>query len=169
MIYIGMLSIYTAKSGQSRKTSDKYFPRTVAKLTYITVLNRVFNFFDGNLPKHEDYFDQESIVIQEPERMLNEIEDSTSSMKNPMEKLKTALTILENICKQALPEVERFPIHFYEDGISALDGRLVLRETVALQHWKGNKDYSSYDLIQETIPKMALIDEKSDAQRRGDT
>lgn len=136
---------------------DKYFPRTVAKVIDITVLNKVFDFFDGNLPKHEDYFDQGSIEIKDPEKIINELKNITSSIENPVEKLEAALTLCENESKQILPEVERFPIHFYEDGINGLDVSLTMRETIALQHWKGNKDYSFYDLMQQIIPKMPSL------------
>ena len=134
---------------------DKYFPRTAAKVTDIIVLNKIFDFFDGNLPKHEEYFDQESIEIKDPERIINTLKNTTSSFKNPVEKLRAALTLLENDCKQTLPEVERFPIHFYEEGITGLDGSLTMRETIALQHWNGNKDYSFYDLMQKIIPTLS--------------
>jgi len=133
---------------------DKYLPRTIAKVTDITVLNKIFDFFDGNMPRHEDYFDQESIEINDQQKIINQLKNTTSSIKNPEEKLKAALTIFENNSKEPFPEVERFPIHFYEDGLTGLDGSLIMRETIALQHWNGNKDYSFYDLMQKIIPKM---------------
>lgn len=130
---------------------DKYIPRTVAKVTDMEVLNKIFDFYDGNLPKHEDYFDKEPIEIKDPGRTINELKNITSSIKNPLEKLEIALTHIENNFKQPLSEAERFPIHFYEDGITGLEGSLTMRETIALQHWKGNKDYTFYDLMQQII------------------
>ena len=133
---------------------DKYIPRTVAMVTDIEVVNKIFGYSDGNLPKHEDYFDKEPIKIKDTEKTMNELENIASSIENPSERLEIALTHMENSAKEHLPEVERFPIHFYEDGIMGLDGSLKMRETIALQHWSGNKDYTFYDLMQEIIPKM---------------
>ena len=56
--------------------------------------------------------------------------------------------------KEPLTEVESFPIHYYEDGITGLEGCLTMREAIALQHWNGNKNYTFYDLMQQIIPKM---------------
>ena len=133
---------------------DKYIPRTVAMVTDIEILNKIFDSYDGNLPRHEDYFDKGPIEIEDPERSINELKDIIPSIKNPLEKLEIALTYMENSAKEPLPKVERFPIHFYEDGITGLEGSLTMREVIALQHWNGNKDYTFYDLMQQIIPKM---------------
>jgi len=136
---------------------DKCIPRAVARVTDIEILNKAFDSYDANLPKHKDYFDEESIEIKDPERTINELTNITSSIKNPLEKLEVALTHMENDSKQPISEVERFPIHFYEDGMTGLEGCLTVRETIALQHWKGNKDYTFHDLMQQIIPKMPPI------------
>ena len=70
------------------------------------------------------------------------ISGAVSSIEDPAEKMKFALSKLEEDAKKPLAEVEKFPVHFYEDGISALEGRLVMRQTIALNHWHGNEDYT---------------------------
>jgi hypothetical protein len=136
---------------------DKYIPRTVAKVTDMEVLNKIFDSYDGTLPNHDDYFENKHKEIIDQERTINELKSITSSTKNPLEKLEVALKHLENSSKQSLPELERFPIHFYEDGLAGLEGCLPMRETIALQHWAGNKDYTFYDIMQKIIPKMPPI------------
>lgn len=89
--------------------------------------------------------------INDPGKIINELKNITSSTKNPLKKVKIALKHMENNSKRPLPEVERFPIHFYEEGITGLEGALRMRETIAFQHWEGNKDYTFHDLMRQII------------------
>ncbi len=136
---------------------NKYFPTDVAKVNDITILNKVFESFDGNLFKHEEYFDRAPIKTIDSEKIINELTDAVSSINDPMEKLKSAVRLLEQRSKEPFPEVERLLIYFYEEGISGLETTLKTRETIALEHWKGNKDYSFSDLVQKIVPKMPPI------------
>jgi len=112
---------------------NKFIPRTVAKVTDIDVLNKIFDSYDGNMPKHEDYFDKKPIEIIDPKKPINEMKDITASTKNPHKKLEIALKHAEDDSKKPLSEIERFPVNFYEDGITDIEGSLMMRETIALQ------------------------------------
>jgi len=59
---------------------------------------------------------------------------------------------MDSRARQLLPEIERFPVHYHEDGIQGFATALVLRQIVARQHWSGNTRYTLGDAI-ETIPK----------------
>ena len=39
-------------------------------------------------------------------------------------------------------EIEKFPIHFYQEGIKSLKASFILRRTIAMQRWHGNVNYS---------------------------
>ena len=130
---------------------DRYLKRTVAKVSDITVLNKIFDRYDGNLPKHADYFDQRPIVANDPEKLMKRLKDETASIEDPLEKLQASLRVMETENRKTLPEVERFPTHFYTDGIQGLRGSLSARETIAMEHWKGNKDYSFHDLFEKIV------------------
>ena len=56
---------------------------------------------------------------------------------------------METQSKQPLPEIERFPVHYYEEGIGTFTTTLTVRQFIAYQHWVGNTSYSMYDVIQE--------------------
>ena len=55
---------------------------------------------------------------------------------------------LESRARPPLPEIERFPVHYAEDGIEGFELALRLRQMVAMQHWLGNPEYSLGDAIQ---------------------
>jgi hypothetical protein len=58
----------------------------------------------------------------------------------------------EEMSKKPLPEVERFPTLYYEEGIGGLQLSLRVRHIIACQHWLGNADYSFHDLMHEIMP-----------------
>ena len=76
-----------------------------------------------------------------------------------MAKINRISSFFEGKKKNPLPEVERFPSYFYEDGIALLKYSLQSRQYVAMQHWKGNKDYTLGDYITKII--------NLDAQQQG--
>lgn len=133
---------------------DKYLPRKAAKVTDITVLNKLHDALKGFVPKHQDYFDKGLEEAIDPEGLINDLKRATTSIENPMEKTNVAYSLLMDQLQKPLSEVERMPIHFYEDGISSLKGRLSLRETIAIQHWLGNSNYSFNDVVEQVLPLM---------------
>ena len=49
--------------------------------------------------------------------------------------------------------VESFPVHFYEDGIDTFKTTLIMRETVALKRWQGDKTFNMGKLIHQIVHK----------------
>jgi len=74
-----------------------------------------------------------------------------AGIQDPQERLKVVMEDMETSSKQPLPEIERFPIHFYEDGIDGFALTLRLRQLVALQHWLGNTTYTLMDAIRASV------------------
>jgi len=60
--------------------------------------------------------------------------------------------MMERDTDKSTPEVEKFPVHFYEDGIGSIEATLRMRQIMAFQHWKGNTNYTLFDVIKTTIP-----------------
>ena len=63
-----------------------------------------------------------------------------------------ALSLLDKKAKEPLPEIEKFPIYFYEDGISAVESILKMRKIIATEHWLGNENFSFFDLFKKIVP-----------------
>ncbi|MDM8536926.1 hypothetical protein QUF70_09255 [Desulfobacterales bacterium HSG17] len=135
---------------------DKYIPRTVARVTDIEVLNKVFDSYDGTMPNPDDYFNSnDEKLIRNPEAIMDEILNMTSSIEDPAEKLQIAMKQLVEDAKQPLAKLERFPTNYYEDGsIIGLEGSLKARENLALHHWAGNKDITLFDIIHGAVQKL---------------
>jgi hypothetical protein len=61
------------------------------------------------------------------------------------------MSCLAERSKKPIPEAERLPTLYYEEGISGLELALRVRHIIAYQHWLGNADYCFHDLRQEIM------------------
>ena len=132
---------------------DKHVPRRAAKVTQAEVVNRLFPVAGNETLTPTRLFDQGTSTFVDPAAAQQRFIDLTAHVQDPGEKMRIMMEESERRGKQHLPEIECFPIHYYEDGIQGFETTLRLRQIVAMQHWLGNADYSMFDAIQEMIKK----------------
>jgi hypothetical protein len=129
---------------------DKHIGRSAARVTHAAVVNRLFSPPESSAFDAMKLFDSETVVERNPDDLI-ESTKKWAEGKSPEERLRTAMPFLEQLGRQELPEIEKFPVHFYEEGIAALEGVLRTRQAVAFEHWKGNKDFTIVDLISRSL------------------
>jgi hypothetical protein len=130
---------------------DKHLPRGVARLTEAEVVNKLFP-ATGNASLTPDaIFDGQRATVRDPEVIVRRMKEITADVRDPREKVRIAMEEMNAGAREPLPEVERFPVHFYEDGIDGFALALRLRQTVAMQHWLGHADYSLFDALQAAL------------------
>ena len=130
---------------------DKYIKRHIAKVEDVCIINRLFSLAE-NTAGFGSLFDK--AVIIDPENTIKNFE----IMHNQGKSLGS---IFEEQRKEPLPEVERFPSYYYEDGIELLKLSLQSRQYVAMQHWKGNIDYTLGDYITKIVSLDAQAQENT--------
>ena len=81
--------------------------------------------------------------------MLLRVTASLQTIHDPGQRRDMAFAMLEQQSKQPLPDVEKFPVHFYDDGIASFENALRLRQIVAFEHWQGHTDYTLGDIIRK--------------------
>jgi hypothetical protein len=99
----------------------------------------------------EQIFDTQQATVCDPEALVRQIAELVAHIQDTQEKFRVAEEYMHARSREPLPEVERFPIHFYEDGIRSLETALKMRQIIAFQHFLGNTGYSRYDVIQEMV------------------
>jgi hypothetical protein len=129
---------------------DKHIPRRAARVTEAEVVNRLFPADEPGITP-EQIFDRQETTIRDPEASAREIAARTAHVQDPQEKFRIASEHMEARARQPLPEVERFPVHYYEEGIQSFTTVLTMRQVIAYQHWLGNSGYSMYDIVQEIV------------------
>ena len=123
--------------------------RRLAKVTKVKIVNKLFpatTTIDEMSAHHALFFEQHEAV--NPRDNLKELKKITSQYEEVEERQKAAFSYLEQEMKKTLPEVEELETHFYEDGIGSLEMSLRMRSMEATEHWKGNKNFSQFDIME---------------------
>lgn len=128
---------------------DKHLGQAAARLTHAAVVNR---FFDAQeqFPSNLDmFFSRDKMTEIDPDKSIAEVESLIET--NRIDGNPDWSAVFEQRAKKAQPEVEKFPIYFYEEGIDSLKTTLYMRQVVAFEHWEGNTDYTLFDVIKIMI------------------
>ncbi|HEV3117047.1 MAG TPA: hypothetical protein VGY58_08355, partial [Gemmataceae bacterium] len=125
---------------------DKHLPRSVTRAFEAEVVNRLFPLEDARVTP-DSIFDRGNSVCMDLEAAMERMKELVAHVEDPHERLRLAVEDMLSRAKQRLPEIERFPIHYYQEGIESFTASLRMRQIVALQHWLGNTEYSLYDVI----------------------
>jgi hypothetical protein len=75
--------------------------------------------------------------------------ESLQTIPDPGQRMAMAFALIEKQSNQQLPDIEKFPVHYYEDGITSFENTLRLRQIVAFEHWQGHTDYTLGDVIRK--------------------
>jgi hypothetical protein len=128
---------------------DRHLPRKLVALEEAEVVNRLFPATEANQRLTPDaLFDSQIGTGLDPEALVQRLAEKAAGARDPDEKIRFALEDLQSRAKEPLPEIERFPVHYAEDGIGGLEVALQLRQMVAMQHWLGHPEYTLGDAIQ---------------------
>ena len=128
---------------------DKHVGPDAARVTHAAVVNRIFNareLFPANL---DVFFNSDKMTERHPDESLPEIRSLTETNRVKGKSHRTST--VDQMAKEPLPEIEKFPVNFYEDGISSFLAALRIRQVIALEHWKGNTDYTFYGVFKTMI------------------
>ncbi len=128
---------------------DTHLPRKLVELEEAEIVNRLFPVTKTSQQLTPDaLFDAQIGTGIDPESLVRRLADKTADVRNPEEKIKMVLEDLASRARELLPEIERLPVHYAADGIEGFKLALQLRQTVAMEHWLGNPEYTLGDAIQ---------------------
>lgn len=135
---------------------DEHIPKSVIEVTDITTINRLYSLKEatsvGSLNK---LFETNNLTIRDPEKITQDLLELKNSSDDEAENQKAISKYILELSNEKIPEIEKFPSNYYEDGIESLRYSLRLNQIVALEHWKGNTDYNAMDAIREGLKKSS--------------
>jgi hypothetical protein len=130
----------------------KHLPLRVAKVTESEIVNKLFSATENPQLKPDDLFDRPGSSVRDPAAVMQKIIDRASQVRDPRKRFAIAQEELDSQARQLTPDIERFPVHYHEDGIGGFEAALRMRQIVAREHWLGNTRYTLLDAI-KTITK----------------
>jgi hypothetical protein len=143
------------RATQALEFFDKHIPRTVARVTAVTVSNRLLRLADASaLTDLDQYFERDDIGVKDPDALMQSLENLATSIPDQRERLSAVMRYIDKKAKQPVPAMERFPFDYadYDEyGLRTVEASLASHTAIAMQHWKGNTDYTRHDLIQNML------------------
>src|SRR5215470_8601120 len=131
---------------------DHHIPRTVARVTAMTVSNRLLSTAEAaSLGSLDQYFDHAEVVVTDPASLLHDVEELVARTPNLQERFARLDQYLTDRAHAPVSALERLPVHYYEDGIRAVEALLSIRQVRAVHHWQGNTNYTYQDMIREML------------------
>ncbi len=120
----------------------KYIPRTVSEVSEIAVMNTIFDLESGEEHAHRinfDYiFESKNYIVAKQENQFDSLDD-LDYFEQDIKSLERPESI-EKLQQTEIPEIERFPVKYYEEGIKLLELALKIRETISMTFWKENEE-----------------------------
>lgn len=134
---------------------DKCIPRKIAKVTYAEIVNKVFSADDRYLTP-DKIFDKNKSTERDPDAYVKSLYDLADQVENVEEKRKRVFDRMMKDMKEPFPEIEKFPLNYYEDGITPLETGFRIRQIIAFKHWQGDTDFNFFDLMFNQDPMRKI-------------
>ncbi|MBF0461426.1 MAG: SEC-C domain-containing protein [Magnetococcales bacterium] len=134
---------------------DRYLDRSFAKVTHAAILNRLpidnpqsprFNF--------DEFFDNENMTEINPDHLEDTLKNIASESDDINERRQKAISFIMQKMSEEFPEAEKFPVHYYEDGIDQFKAVLRLRQTAAIERWQGEKSVTCGSMFEKIFGKL---------------
>jgi len=127
---------------------DKYIPRSLAKVTHCATVNRIFEIAESAPSNFDVFFENNDKLVEiNPKGFMDRARETPLSA-NGSPDFRAITSFLDKEMERFF-EFEKFPIHFYEDGITSLKGAFIFRRTIAIERWEGNPNYSFKDVFKK--------------------
>src|SRR6266702_1351914 len=131
---------------------DHHIPRTVAHVTAMTVSNRLLSTAEAaSLGSLDQYFDHADVVVTDPATLLHDVEELVARTPDLHERFALLDQYLTDRAHAPVSALERLPVHYYEDGLRAVEGLLGMRQVRAMHHWQGDTSYTYQDMIRDML------------------
>jgi tetratricopeptide (TPR) repeat protein len=131
---------------------DHHLPRTVARVTAMTVSNRLLSTAEAaSLGSLDQYFDHAEVVVTDPASLLHDVEELVARTPDLHERFALLDQYLTDRAHAPVSTLERLPVHYYEDGIRAVEALLSIRQVRAMHHWQGHTRYTYQDIVRDLL------------------
>jgi len=131
---------------------DHHIPRTVAHVTAMTVSNRLLSTAEAaSLGSLDQYFDHAEVVVTDPASLLHDVEELVARTPDLHKRFARLDQYLTDRAHAPVSALERLPVHYYEDGIRAVEALLSIRQVRAMHHWQGHTSYTYQDIVRDLL------------------
>ena len=88
---------------------------------------------------------------QTPHPCCHDVEELVARTPDLHERFASLDQYLTDRAQAPVSALERLPVHYYEDGIRAVEALLSIRQVRAMHHWQGHTSYTYQDIIRDML------------------
>ncbi len=138
------------------KFFDQKINRRLAKGTKFKIVNKLFpaSTTEEEMSSHHHIFFEQREAVDHEEDM-DKLEEISSQYEPGDERHQATFDYMEQQLRKPLPEVEEIENNFYDAGIESVSLTLKMRSIEAVEHWRGNKNFSQFDVMERLLENMA--------------
>lgn len=133
---------------------NNYVNREVAEITHIATYNKMHKTTKQDAPNLMN-FDYDELFSEEntyrPDVGFSQLMSDAETMSSLKEKQQSMMRFMDKLATEKPVLIEKFPTHFYEDGINSVKLTLRLRQRLAHEHMLGNTSLNMHQLLEKTM------------------
>lgn len=134
---------------------DGVVGRDFAEITHIATHNKLHKVTKYTATEvmnvnYDDLFSEENLDYSD--KGFTDLITSTEKTDCIEERGDLLLDFISHLDMSKPSLVEKFPVHYYDDGVNALKCMLSLRQRLAYEHMQGNQSLNMFQLIAKIIP-----------------
>ena len=130
---------------------DRYIPRTAARVTEVSVCNRLFGAV-AEVPEDFDaLFSRPDVDHIDPDALVEKAKQLDQAAPDIEQRRMALFSEMVEHAKRPLVELERFPANYYDEGIEYLETCLKMKFEIAWEHFQGNPSFSFNDLLKRQL------------------
>lgn len=136
---------------------DRYIKRDVAELTHIATYNKMHLVTKKTIPAvmnidYDELFSENN--IHRPDIRFDKLMSDAKEVDSLEGKQELMLKFMHESVTEKPHLIEKYPAHYYEDGISSIRSILKFRQRLAQEHLMGNTSMNMFQLIKKIIPDV---------------
>ncbi len=132
---------------------NRYLDQSYAEITHAGLVNRLAR--EGKTGfrfRFDDVFDDKKMIVRDGQKIMDEL-TSLAGQTNEVSRIISVHSFLEERMQERIPEVEKVPLPFYDDGIEAglsqLRMILTISQVAAIRRWEGHEDITQKEIFNE--------------------
>jgi SEC-C motif len=133
---------------------NHYIPRDIAEITHMATYNKMHKVTKKTIPDLMN-INYDSLFSEENIHRPNMRCDKVMSDAEKTDSVEEAQELMMNFMRESVVEkpnlIEKYPVHYYEDGINFIKYILKFRQLLAYEHLMGNKSLTMFQLISKII------------------
>ncbi|BCA93729.1 hypothetical protein TUM19329_36610 (plasmid) [Legionella antarctica] len=136
---------------------NHYISRDIAEITHIATYNKMHEITKKTITdvmniNYDSVFSEEN--MHRPDMRFDKLMSEAEHIESIEEKQELMMNFMLESTAEKPNLIEKYPVHYYEDGIDSIKCTLKFHQLLAHEHLMGNESLNMFQLISKIIPEV---------------